>query len=130
MFGRAVFEAIEVKGCLMLNFEFNTLNYLANWKVDLCMSIGSKALIKLSLLFFFLHYLQEKVFEEKLESQINQKFEIIWHTDIYFTFSRLKNSTSNAFDLKGLKNGTTKIFENNLKSMQIFQILMVGKYEF
>ena len=32
------------------------------------------------------------------------------------------------FDLNGLKNGATKIFENSLKSMKIFQILMGGTY--
>ena len=31
-----------------------------------------------------------------------------------------------SFDLNGLKTNATKIFENSLKSMQIFQILMVG----
>jgi hypothetical protein len=35
-----------------------------------------------------------------------------------------QNSTS--FDLNGLKNGTRKNFENSLKSMQTFQILMGG----
>ena len=31
-----------------------------------------------------------------------------------------------SFDLNGLKNGARKYFENSIKSMQIFQILMGG----
>ena len=47
-----LFEAIEVKGCLMLNFEAATITN------------GSKVLIYLTFISFFLHYLQED-FEEQ-----------------------------------------------------------------
>jgi hypothetical protein len=38
----------------------------------------------------------------------------------------LKIQHQSSFELNGLKNGTRKYFENSLKSMQIFQILMGG----
>ena len=38
----------------------------------------------------------------------------------------LKIQRQTSFDLNGLKNGATKHFENSLKSMQIFKILMGG----
>ena len=55
MFGRVVFEAIEVKGCSRLNFEAVTSKFFKRlWKfgcqpqkskADLCMTNGSKILI-------------------------------------------------------------------------------------
>ena len=76
------------------------------------------------------------------QSQINQNFRTISHTEVCLTFSRsaaklsgmitkfrgcsLKIQHRSSFDLNGLKNDLTKSFENNLKSMQIFQILMGG----
>ena len=63
-------------------------------------------------------------------------------TEVYLTFSRLAAERSElakkfrgrnlkiqhqmSYDHNGLKNGATKNFENSLKSMQIFQILMGG----
>ena len=63
-------------------------------------------------------------------------------TEVYLTFSRLAAEPSElakkfrgrnlkiqhwtSYDHNGLKNGATKSFENSLKSMQIFQILMGG----
>jgi hypothetical protein len=38
----------------------------------------------------------------------------------------LKIQHRKSFDLSGLKNGATKIFENTLKSMQIFQMVLGG----
>jgi hypothetical protein len=38
----------------------------------------------------------------------------------------LKFHHRSSFDLNGLKNGTRKYFENSLKSMQSFQIMMGG----
>ena len=80
--------------------------------------------------------------KERYQSQINQNFGTICHTEVYLTFSRLAAKLSElitkfqgrslkvqprlSFDLNGLKNGTIKHFENSLKSMQIFQILMGG----
>ena len=43
-----------------------------------------------------------------------------------FRGHNLKIQHRMSFDLNGLKNNATKIFENSLKSMQIFQILMGG----
>jgi hypothetical protein len=68
--GRAVFEAIEIKGHSMLNFEVTTSKFCNHFwkfggqpwkgKTDLCMTNGSKVLICLTLIVsFFLHYLQE-----------------------------------------------------------------------
>ena len=73
---------------------------------------------------------------------MNQNFRAVCHTDVCLTFSRLAAKLSEmitkfrgrslkiqhrlSFDLNGLKNGTCKNFENSLKSMQIFQILMGG----
>ena len=67
MFGRAVFETIVVKGHLRLNFE--AANYLGSSeslianlkkiKADLRMTNVSKVLNYLTLISFFLHYLQE-----------------------------------------------------------------------
>ena len=78
--------------------------------------------------------------KERYQSQINQNFGTICHTAVCLTFSRLtaklsemitksrghslKIQNRSSFALNGLKNGTLKYFENSLKSMQIFQILM------
>ena len=43
-----------------------------------------------------------------------------------FLGCNLKIQHPTSFDLNGLKNSSTKNFENNLKSMQIFQIMMGG----
>ena len=80
--------------------------------------------------------------KERHQSQINQNFGTVCHTEVCLTFSRLAAKISEiftnfrgcnlkiqhqtSFDLNGLKNGSTKRFENSLKSMQIFQILMGG----
>jgi hypothetical protein len=62
IFGRAVFEAIEVKGRSMLNFEVTTSKFCNHFwkfgclprtgKADLCVTNGSKGLIYLSFLLF------------------------------------------------------------------------------
>jgi hypothetical protein len=80
--------------------------------------------------------------KERYQSQINQNFETVCHTEACLTVSRwaaklsemitkfggriLKIQHRSSFDLNGLKNGTRKYFENSLKSMQIFQRLMRG----
>jgi hypothetical protein len=48
---------------------------------------------------------------------------------IKFRGCNLKIQHRISIDLNGLKNGMTKIFENSLKSRQIFQILM-GRMNF
>ena len=76
------------------------------------------------------------------QSQMNQNFGTICHTEICPTFLRLAAKLSeiitkfrsrslkiqheSSFDLNGLKNGHTKYFKNSLKSMHFFQILMEG----
>ena len=78
--------------------------------------------------------------KERYQSQINQNFATICHTEVCLSFSRLAAKLSEiitrfwdcnlkiqhptSFDLNGLKNGLIKIFENSLKSIQIFQVLM------
>jgi hypothetical protein len=78
--------------------------------------------------------------KERYQSQINQNFETICHTEVCLTFSRLAAKLSemiakflgrslkiqhrSSFDLNGLENGTRKYFENSLKSMHLFQRLM------
>ena len=78
--------------------------------------------------------------KERYQSQLNQNFAIVSHTEACLTFSRLAAKLSEmitnfrgrnlkiqhwtSFDLNGLKNGSTKNFENSLKSMQTFQMLM------
>ena len=64
MYLMAIFEAIEVKGQSMLNFEAGTPNFViiseslaANLKK--VMQNSSKILIYLTLILFFLNYLQE-----------------------------------------------------------------------
>ena len=80
--------------------------------------------------------------KESYQSQINQNFENVCHTEVCLTFSRLAAKLSemitkfggrslkiqhrSSFDLNGLKNGTREYFENSLKSMQIFQRFMRG----
>ena len=68
-FALAVFEAIKVKGRLILNLEAGTSKFCNNFwdfgcqpwksKAGLCMANGSEILIYLTLISFFLHYLQE-----------------------------------------------------------------------
>ena len=62
MFGRAVFEAIEVKGRLRLNFEAkfflnSSESLVANLEkvrqTDICMTNGSKVLIYLTSTYFW-----------------------------------------------------------------------------
>ena len=69
IFALAVFEVIEVKGRSRLNFEAATSKFCNHlWKfgyqprkskADLCMTKSSKVLIYLTLISFFLQYLQE-----------------------------------------------------------------------
>ena len=70
IFAHAIFEAIEVKGRSMLNFEAVTLKFGNHFwkfgcqprksKTDLWMTNGSKVLIYLTLISFFLHYFKSK----------------------------------------------------------------------
>ena len=76
----------------------------------------------------------------RIKRQINQNFGTVCHTEVCLTFSRLTAKLSEmitkfrgrslkikhqpSFDLNGLINGTCKYFENNLKSMHLFQKLM------
>jgi hypothetical protein len=78
--------------------------------------------------------------KERYQSQINQNFETVCHTEVCPTFLRLAAKLAEmitkfggpslkiqhqlSFNLNGLKNGTRNYFENSLKSMQIFQRLM------
>ena len=78
--------------------------------------------------------------KERYQSQINQNVGTVCHTEVCPTFLRMEAKLSEmitnfrgrnlkiqhwtSFDLNGLKNGSTKIFENSLKSMQTFQMLM------
>jgi hypothetical protein len=78
--------------------------------------------------------------KERYQSQINQNFGTVCHTEVCLTFSRLAAKLSemiakfqghslkiqhrSAFDLNGLKNGMRKYFKNSLKSMHLFQRLM------
>ena len=80
--------------------------------------------------------------KERYQSQINQNFGTFSHTEVCLTFPRLAAKLSEmitnfrgrnlkiqhqtSFELNGLKNGSTKNFENSFKSMQIFQIFMGG----
>ena len=80
--------------------------------------------------------------KERYQSQINQNFEIVCHTEVCLTFSRLAAKLSEmiakfrvrslkiqhrlSFDLNGLKNGPSLHFKNSLKSMHLFQRLMGG----
>ena len=67
--------------------------------------------------------------KERYQSQINQNFATVCHTEDCLTFSRLAAKLSEMiakFRGRSLKNGTRKYFENSLKSFQIFQILMGG----
>ena len=81
--------------------------------------------------------------KERYQSQINQNFGTICHTEVCLTFSRLAAKLSElskkfrghsfkiqpqmSFDLNGLKNGPSKHFESSLKSMHLFQRLMGAK---
>ena len=94
-FGRAVFQAIEVKGQSRLNFEAATSKFCNQFwkfgyqprknKTDLCMKNGAKVLIDITLKPLFLHYLQEG----KYKRQLNQNFGIVCHTEVCLTFSKL-----------------------------------------
>ena len=80
--------------------------------------------------------------KERYQSQINQNFGTVCHTEVCLTFLRLAAKLSemiakfrghslkiqprSSFDLNGLNNSTRKYFENSLKSFQIFQILIGG----
>ena len=80
--------------------------------------------------------------KEKYQSQINQNFGTVCHTEVCLTFSRLaaklsemiekfrgrnlNDLRSQPFDLNGLKNGPSLHFKNSLKSMHLFQRLMGG----
>ena len=80
--------------------------------------------------------------KERYQSQINQNFGTVCHTEVCLTFSRLADKLSKMitkfrgrnlkiqhrthFDLNGLKNSLTKNVGNSLKSMEIFQILIGG----
>ena len=71
--------------------------------------------------------------KERYQSQINQNFETVCHTEVCLTFSRLAAKLSEmitkfqgrslkiqhrlSFDLK---NGPTKHFENSLKKLHFF----------
>ena len=55
LYNIAPFEVVDVKGHLRLNFEILTsknLIGLKKYKTNFCVTIGSKALVYLSLLFF------------------------------------------------------------------------------
>ena len=78
--------------------------------------------------------------KERYQSQINQNFGTICHTEVCLTFLRLTAKLSEmitkfrgrslkiqhrlSFDLNGLKNVPSLHFKNNLKSMHLFQRLM------
>ena len=98
----------------------------------------SKAQIYLSFLLFLKDLLLYLMQKERYQSQINQNFGTVCHTEVCLTFSRLAAKLSEmiakfrgrslkiqprlSFDLNGLKNGMRKYFENSLKSFQILQI--------
>ena len=83
--------------------------------------------------------------KERYQSEINQNFGTVCHTEVCLTFSRLAAKLSElskkiqghsliirpqtSFDLNGLKNGPSKHFERSLKSMHLFQRLLGGTYE-
>ena len=144
MRGRAVDEAIEVKGWLRLNLEAVTSKFCKQFwnfgcqprkcKINLCMTNGSKFLINLTLISFFLHYV---VFEEQQKRQAHQN-----SGTVCLTFSRLAAKLSemmtkfqgrslkiqpwSPFDLNGLKNSPSLHFKNSLKLTHLFQKLMGG----
>jgi hypothetical protein len=78
--------------------------------------------------------------KERYQSQINQNFGTVGHTEVCLTFSRLAAKLSeiimkfrgrsrkiqhrSSFDLNGLKNSPSLHFKNSLKSMHLFQRLM------
>ena len=76
--------------------------------------------------------------KEKYQSQLNQNFGTVCHTEVCPSFSRLAAKLSEIitkFRGRNLKiqikcsltsTGLTKIFEYSLKSMQIFQVLIGG----
>ena len=101
---------------------------------------GYKVLIYLSFLLFLKDFLLQVMQKERYQSQINQNFMTICHAEVCLTFSRLAVKLSEmiakfwgcslkiqhwlSFDHNGLKKGHIKHFENSLKSMHFFQILM------
>jgi hypothetical protein len=78
--------------------------------------------------------------KERYQSEINQNFGTVCHTEVCLTISRLAAKLSGmiakfrghslkiqhrlSFDLNGLKNGTTLHFKNSLKLIYLFQRLM------
>jgi hypothetical protein len=78
--------------------------------------------------------------KERYQSQINQNFGTVCHTEVCLTFLRLAAKLSemiakyrgrslkiqhpSSFDLNGPENGTRKYFENSLKSLHLFQRLL------
>ena len=78
--------------------------------------------------------------KERYQSQINQNFGTICHTEVCLTFSRLAAKLSemitkfwgcnlkiqhrSSFDLNGLKNGSAKYFKNCIKLLHFFQGLI------
>jgi hypothetical protein len=78
--------------------------------------------------------------KERYQSEINQNFGPVCHTEVCLTFSMLaakllgiiakfrgrslKIQHRLSFDLNGLKNGPTLHFKNSLKSIDLFQRLM------
>ena len=80
--------------------------------------------------------------KEGYQSQINQNFGTVCHTEVCLTFLRLGAKISgtiakfrgrslkiqhrSSFDLNDLKNDPSLYFKNSLKSMHLFQRLMGG----
>ena len=80
--------------------------------------------------------------KEKYQSQINQNFGTICHTEVCLTFLRLGAKLSGtiakfkgcslkiqhrlSLELNDLENGPSLHFENSLKSMHLFQRLIGG----
>ena len=80
--------------------------------------------------------------KERCQSQINQNFGTVCHTEVCLTLSRLAAKLSEiitkfqghslkiqprlSFDLNGLKNGPSKHLKNSLKPIHLFQRLMGG----
>ena len=78
--------------------------------------------------------------KERYQSEINQNFGTVCHTEVCLTFSRLAAKLSemitkfqghslkiqppSSYDLNSLKNGPSLHFKNSLKSMLLFQRLM------
>ena len=115
IFGRAVFEAIEVKGHSMLHFVF----FIVPQRITL-VSKAKRKIWKSSIL-ELCNRLSHRGLSYSFEvgSQLSEMI-----TKIRCCNLKIQHWTS--FDLNGLKNDSPKNFENSLKSKQIFQILMKG----